>query len=273
VESQFRITVITVVKDDLTGFVRTLTSVNRAWEHLEMHLRSQVEWVVIDSSNQPSLIPTAIDQSLLTTDYSWVPPNGVFSAMNSALEIAQGRYVWFLNSGDELADTQSLSVVLTALVADPVWALGEVVFCGADGSSHTSDFDFESERRYFFSRGKFPAHQGTVAERSVLESLGGFDCNYEIVADYKLALKLANVSSPLIISRPIARFEAGGISSTEWRKSLTEFHQARVEVYGFRGVALVSEFIRWKILYLRMWLARKVGRVPKVSMEEGSTRG
>ncbi len=41
---------------------------------------------------------------------------------------------------------------------------------------------------------------------------------------------------PLRLDAVVATFETGGVSTTRWRDSLTEFHRARREALDLRGV-------------------------------------
>lgn len=264
-DQELKLTVVTVVKDDSTGFERTLNSLNVALGDLDSHERGSVEYVVIDSSTNTNEIPELIRSESIPTQLRWVEPHGVYSAMNAGLGVAQGKYVYFLNAGDQLFGPGSLHLILEALANEPAWVFGQVIFQGSNGVEATSSFDYQSEKKHFFGRGKFPAHQGTIAARIDIERLGGFDAGYKIAADYKLLLQLSQFADPIEIEHPVATFHLGGISSSMWQESLEEFHQARVEVFELKGAALVAEQFRWRTLFVKMWLARKLGRVSSES--------
>lgn len=261
VDSKFKLSIITVVKDDLEGFERTINSLNSALHELDTQELQLIESVVVDGSYDQQLIPTLSESAPFPLQYLWVKPEGVYAAMNAGIKIARGEYVYFLNSGDELAGTDSLDVIMKSLVTNPAWAFGQVIFRSPDGTQTSTTFDYPTEKRHLFGRGKFPAHQGMVASLDLVNQLGGFDSSYEIAGDYKLALQLSTFADPIKIDQPIAIFHLGGISSSNWQESLNEFHNARVAVFTLRGAALVPEYVRWRSLYLRMWLARKIGRV------------
>jgi len=89
------VTIVTVIKDDLNGFLKTYNSVEPG---LSQNLYS---YIVVDSS-----IDNSIDiycRNKANTTYIHIPPNGIFNAMNEAVKyIDPNAYVYFLNSGDTL---------------------------------------------------------------------------------------------------------------------------------------------------------------------------
>ncbi len=250
------LSVVTVVKDDLEGFQRSIDSLSK--QDL-----AGVELVVVDSSANALEIPAFLSDCLIT-DYQseWVEPQGIYSAMNRGLELAHGDYIYFLNAGDSFLDHLVIGD-LSVLVAEssPAWIIGRVQILEQSGKSVTSAlWDYETEKKALFARGLFPPHQGTVVKTEVLRSVGGFDERFVIAADYAAALSLSQVHDPLITERVIATFFEGGISTMRWQDSFREFHYARREVFAPRGLAALEERFRYWQHFLSVWLVRKVRR-------------
>lgn len=225
------LTVVTVVKDDHDGLARTVASLARG--DLE-----GVEHVVVDSSADPvsqiAMEPT--DARIVRQE-----PRGVYAAMNAGLAAATGRLAWFLNAGDEVAEP-GVVARLRHHTKEATWAHGPVIVTSRSGTrTQTPRWEYARERRRLFARGRFPAHQGTVASVAALRSLGGFDTTYRICADYKAALGLSLIAEPVELRFPVAMFAEGGVSTTEWRASVAEFHRARRESLAPRGKAAVIE--------------------------------
>lgn len=235
------LTIATVVKDDAAGLERTLAS-------LASQDPAGVELVVVDSSADREVVPAAIRAGFSGTSvhYCWSTPSGIYPAMNQALDSATGDYVYFLNAGDELAESTVLARVRRAVAGtDAVWAFGPVEILERSGARVvTPPWDYEWEKRALFSRGHFPAHQGTFARREVLAALGGFDTAYRISADYAIFLHLSLVGDPVVLPFVIARFHEGGMSTRGWKASFAEFHRARREILAPVGGAALRE--RWE---------------------------
>lgn len=230
------LSVVTVVKDDLDGFTRSLAS-----------LREQdvdgVEWVVIDGSSDAGAIPGALSQEgAPSAVYRHEAPRGIYPAMNAALELASGDVAYFLNAGDTLADPTVLARVREHLGGSAVWGFGPVEIEEASGSVVvTPRWDYRAEKRAGFSRGLFPPHQGTFVRASVLRRIGGFDASYRIAADYACALRLSLLADPVELPFVIARFREGGTSTLRWQESFREFHRARREILRPSGAAALRE--------------------------------
>lgn len=233
------LSVVTVVKDDVDGFSRSLAS-----------LREQdvdgVEWVVIDGSSDSRAIPGVLAKDgAPSAVYRHEVPRGIYPAMNVALEISSGAFSYFLNAGDTLASATVLAQVREHFCGTDVWGFGPVEIEEATGSVVvTPPWDFQAEKRAGFSRGLFPPHQGTFVRTSVLREIGGFDPAYRIAADYACALRLSLLADPVELPFVIARFREGGTSTLRWQASFREFHRARMQILRPSGAAALRE--RWE---------------------------
>jgi glycosyltransferase involved in cell wall biosynthesis len=249
-ESEPWLSIITVVKDDPKGLMRTRASVANqtaaAYEH-----------IVVDSSRRRDEVPAVIDatpSSRIPTRTVWVEPQGVYPAMNVGLEAARGHYAYFANAGDTLHSPGVLDKVHEQLRTHaPRWAFGDIII-REPGSQpvRTPKWDYTHEKMWLFSRGLFPPHQGTFMQVQDLRSIGGFDTSYLIAADYAAFLRMSQLADPLYLNLVIADFPRGGLSTVEWRESLKEFHRARCEVLQPKGPSRARELIGAGYQYLRM---------------------
>ena len=250
-----KLSIVTVVKDDELGFMRTLESLQQQNLHA-------VEWVIIDSSRIPIEQQAIAEKVPAPIKYRWVDPRGVYPAMNTGLEHAAGEYVWFINAGDLVASGATVQGLVATLAAhQPEWLVGEVIFARSDGSvTRPPPFDYETEKRRSFARGRFPPHQGTVVRRELLKSMKGFNTRYRIAADYHTALRLSETADPLVTPEPLAVFNLGGISTERWREGLHEFRAARSEVLSLGGYQKLVETVDSYSLLVRMYVARVLNR-------------
>ncbi|MDO9484491.1 MAG: glycosyltransferase [Actinomycetota bacterium] len=231
------LSIVTVVKDDSPALARSLVS-------LSSQDLDDLEFIVIDSSQDNEHVPALLHQTDPPADFHWTPPAGVYAAMNLGLEKAHGRYIYFLNAGDELLPDALRRVRAIAEQTDAGWLIGTVEVVAANGSSVvTPAWDFAAEQRSLFARGHFAPHQGTFAALADLRQVGGFDPSFQIAADYAAFLQLSRLSTPVMIEFPIARFHEGGLSTQRWRESFAEFHRARRTILKPRGWAAVRELL------------------------------
>lgn len=232
------LSIITVVKDDPAGFRRTIESL------LPQDLIG-VEVVVVDGSADRQVVESVLrDNPTVPAEYGWEAPAGVYPAMNSALGRAHGEYAYFLNAGDRLHDPNAL-VRIRELIHQtrPAWLYAQVCFIDELGIETTPPpFDYSSERAACFARGRFPPHQGVIADTDLIKELGGFDTSYLVAADYALILRLAMHADPVESPIVLADFSRGGLSTTAWRRANKEFHRARRLILNPSGLASAREY-------------------------------
>lgn len=230
------LSVITVVKDDDTGFVRTT-------ESMAIQDPADIEWLIVDSSADQASVPSIINSHRLSASTAWSAPAGVYPAMNAGLARARGRYVYFLNAGDRLIHGSVLSDIVCRLQrSSPVWGYGRVRFLMPDGGTVAEpSWDYRSEQNRCFARGRFPSHQGVVMSTEELRRQGGFDTRFRVVADYASILKASVAADPDVWDLEVAEFSTGGLSTQQWRLAQEEFHRARREILRPTGWAAAME--------------------------------
>lgn len=252
------VSVVTVVKDDSAGLERTARS-------LDLPDRDGIEWVIVDGSTDADStrgIAESAAPSGVEMRYAWSAPAGVYAAMNTALEMCEGKHVWFVNAGDEVQGEQTFTRLHKALEDDPLWVIGQVAF--VDGRGHVAvppPFDYEQERKHHFARGRFAPHQGTIVRTRWVRETGGFATGYRIAADYAMSLRLSRAGAPIVIPDVIARFHTGGLSTQQWASAVSEFHRARRDVLGLHGLDAAWEAALTGTDYLRGALGAGLRRV------------
>jgi glycosyltransferase involved in cell wall biosynthesis len=248
------LSVITVVRNDPEGFQLTLNSLQR--QNL-----TGIELIVIDGSDDTTEIPAIVGTGPeINVKYQWDTPRGIYSAMNTGIEIATGEYVLFANAGDTFfADSVLASIRARVHGVQPTWIVGRVCINESGGKTVTTGrLDYEAEKRRLFARGDFPPHQATLVRTRDLKGLGGFCERFSISADYHAALKLSRMSSPLILDEVVMTFREGGVSTKQWRESFKEFHQARLDVFAPHGTAKWLELLDTYWHFSTVWLYRSV---------------
>ena len=67
-----------------------------------------VEYIVIDGASTDGTLDIIKRYEKQITSWISEPDQGLYDAMNKGLHRATGQYVWFMNAGDELYDSQTL---------------------------------------------------------------------------------------------------------------------------------------------------------------------
>jgi len=197
-----KITVVSVVLNAANNIEKTITSViNQTYNN--------IEYIVIDGKSTDGTIDilkkyeTKISKLLIEKD------NGLYHAMNKALDIATGDFLIFLNSGDTLLSPDVIEGVAQSINNRNAVYYGDVVMLNAD------------KKKAFFFGGRFGKHRlcfKNICHQSIFYPKNVYrthlyDLNYRIFADYmyNITLKAEHVKF-IYLNSLISFFELGGLS-------------------------------------------------------------
>jgi glycosyltransferase involved in cell wall biosynthesis len=215
-----------------------------------MKIDERIELIFVDGgSNDESVqIATHYYQNIVSE-----PDDGIYSAMNKGLRLARGRYVVWLNSGDEFRPgaLKSALIVLQKATADIV-AFGTLVFDKIDDKSGWKWTPAETDLPRCF----FP-HASTFFRRESFLEFGSYREDLRIVADRELMLRFhAKGATIECHDLVLANYYRGGISSTS---ILTTIENNRVDwQYGLIGAPKYA----WRVIRIKNeWLLGPIKRI------------
>jgi putative colanic acid biosynthesis glycosyltransferase len=192
------LSIITITKDDPAGLAKTTAS-------LKAQTCNNFEWIVVDGNKEPD--------------------NGRYDAMNKGIERASGKYILFLNGGDQLADPEVISILerhTSILTSDLIYgdALEEI-----NGKLMVK----RARKPKTIARGMFTHHQAIIYNRNTLGKLR-YKTDYEIAGDYDFTARfLKNCEDISYIPAGLCLFEEGGISQQNAKLGRKEEYRAKLE--------------------------------------------
>lgn len=193
-----RLSIVTVVRDDLPGLLATRASLRAQRFH-------GWEWIVVDGA---SLDGTAEWLAAHAGEPAWwrsAPDGGLYDAMNVGLAAARGDYVLFLNAGDTLAGPEVLG---SLAAADGDLLYGDALERAADGTLRRKPA--RSHRLALY--GMFTHHQAMAYRRTLVAGLR-FESRYAVGADYAFTLRALERSKEVLrLDFPVCVFAPGGVS-------------------------------------------------------------
>lgn len=199
-----KVTIITINYNNLKGLKRTMESVvNQTWK--------EFEYLVIDGGSTDGS-PTYIESQNNKIDY-WItePDKGIYNALNKGIQKATGDYLLFLNSGDHFYDAAVLADNVQHLVNHDIIAF-DIHILGQDYNffrKHPDNLKFS-----FFFEDTF-AHQSVFIKRSLFDTIGLYDEDLTIVADWKFFIHaVASGCSYKSVHEVLSVYYLDGISST-----------------------------------------------------------
>lgn len=164
-----RFSVITIVRNDAVGAIRTLRSIfNQTYQNFELIVQDGAS--TDGTSDVLRGFGDWIDHLTIEKDA------GVYDAMNRALRSATGDYCIFMNAGDIFVDAQVLENVAGRINVeqDDIWA-GQVLN-DEDGEIH----DFPPPHLYWV--GSTFDHQAAFIRTSLMQDLE-YDTQYKVSGD------------------------------------------------------------------------------------------
>lgn len=125
--------------------------------------------------------------------------NGIYDAMNQALEYSDGQYILFLNAGDYFSDNSVLSSFNIAIIENNFLGL---VYCDYTTTDLRMYVQSPLKLTDFFLFRTMLCHQVCMIKREFYESLGYFDTTFRVDADYDFLLRLLIVEKAKYLHIP-----------------------------------------------------------------------
>jgi glycosyltransferase involved in cell wall biosynthesis len=138
---------------------------------------------------------------------------GTYDAMNKGIDLAQGKWIYFLGSDDEIHDENVFSDIFKVepdkncgIVYGNVRIDGDTPWA-KDGQIYDGEFTIEQllERNI--------CHQAIFYRTKMFKKLGKYNLRYPVCADWELNLRFFPKTKSKYLDRIVANFYGGGISS------------------------------------------------------------
>jgi len=236
-----KLSIITIVYNNVQDIERTMLSViNQTY--------SNIEYIVIDGASNDGTLDVINKYNPRIAKLISEKDKGIYDAMNKGLNIATGDYVLFMNSGDELFATDTVSEIFTTQ-ADADIYYGETEIINSKGESmgqrrHKAPEQFTWRG---FKLGMSISHQAIYIKRSLIEP---YDDRYQLSADIDWIIRAAKKAKTIVNTRMyVAKYLFGGMSKKKHKQSLIErFHIMRRH-YGLIPTVFNHGIIAFKLTW------------------------
>src|ERR1700744_268602 len=220
---QPKLSVITVVYNDVSAIERTMLSVlNQTY--------ANIEYILIDGLSADGtleIIQKYQDRIKLVSEKD----EGIYDAMNKGLSMATGDYVLFMNSGDEIYATDTVSTgFATADDADIYYGETEMIDSNSQSLGRRRHKAPETFTWRSFKFGMNVSHQAIYIKRSLTEP---YDMQYHLSADIDWIIRAAKKAKKIVkVDGYVAKYLVGGLSKQKHRQSLQERFDIMKRYYG-----------------------------------------
>lgn len=216
--------IITIVYNGEYEIERTIKSVLKQTYH-------NWEYIIVDGASKDGTMEIVHKYESQVSKIISEPDSGIYNAMNKGLKLATGDYVYFANSGDEIASSNVLEKVASAICTEYVWP--DIVYGGYQELKDGIKSEIIPSRSHKWAwYGMFASHQSTFCKLETIRKYAiSFDESYKIAADYKFLITMVKFGERFVqLPISISLFDVGGISNSNQDLGLYEADKARKEI-------------------------------------------
>jgi glycosyltransferase involved in cell wall biosynthesis len=167
----------------------------------------------------------------------WIsePDKGLYDAMNKGIRLAKGSFVWFVNAGDKIYDSNTLKAVVDTIDQNPECDVvyGQAIIIDENekvvGERHKIAPANLTLRSLLY--GSVVCHQSILVRTAIAPF---YDTQYRISADYDWLCNVMERSGKnCYIDNYLSRFMTEGVSTQQRKKALLERYQIMKNHFGF----------------------------------------
>ncbi len=234
------LSVITVAFRNLDGVVKTW----RSLRNLARDPSLSFEWIVVDGGSNDG---TAEFLEKLNGEFNLryvsEKDRGIYDAMNKGIDMAQGRYAIFLNSGDIFHDDVAQFVRQLNRVQGNAMVMGDALLDFGDGN----------KVRRAAKPGWYIYHSLPASHQAIFFPLSGlktypYDLQYRVSSDYALTARMYKAGYPFKrLPGLVSEFSMGGVSTSNNLELCQDAKKVQRQILRMPGVlAELSYLLRMK---------------------------
>lgn len=227
------ISIITINYNNALGLKKTIESVvNQSYLNYE--------YVIIDGGSKDESVD--IIKSFESKITTWISESdkGIYDALNKGINIANGKYLVFLNSGDVYLHDDVLTECVNIINHnDAAVYYGQII---VDEGSGDRVVAYPQQLTLAYQRNMVINHQACFFDAQTLKTLGAYNTKYKLAADYAYYL-LASINQKkfVAIPFPIVRYDVSGISSVRMDDYRKEMKQVWADIIPHYITEVVDE--------------------------------
>ena len=233
-----KLSIITVVFNGADTIVPTIQSV--------IHNKpSELEYIVVDGGSTDGTLDIIQENSEFLDTWVSDRDRGLYDAMNKGMALAKGEFIWFINSGDRIADKDVIDKLIPKLNEENDILYGEVMIIDSNNKDMGTRSELTTQHLpdklniNSLQYGMAVCHQGFIVRKSIAP-MYRLD---NLCADIEWMIECITKSRNSVkLDFTLARYLAGGISKKKWRQSMIDRYLILQKYYGMH-LAIWSHFV------------------------------
>ncbi len=219
-----KVSIITVVYNGENTLEKTIKSiVNQNYDNLE--------YIIIDGASKDNTINIIHNYEDSISKYISEPDAGIYNAMNKGIEMATGNYLWFMNSGDEIADKNTLKQIFDTHADGDIY-YGDTMMIDAEGN-HIGTRRLQPPENLnwkSFKKGMLVSHQSFIVKKDLIDL---YNEKYRFSADFEWCLVALKRAQKIIHTHQLlSLFLDGGVTKQNIKAGLKERFKIMCQYYG-----------------------------------------
>lgn len=170
-----KLSIITVNLNNAEGLRKTIESVKK-------QNFNDYEFIIIDGNSEDESVSIIKQYTDIITYWVSEKDDGIYQAMNKGIKVSTGTYCQFLNSGDELIASDTLSKVFEKCNDEDI-VYGNDIAIEPNGTHRKREF--ASELTFLTIYKYILPHQSSFIKRDLFYKYGFYNENLRIVSDWE----------------------------------------------------------------------------------------
>ncbi len=191
------------------------------------------EYIVMDGASADGTCQLVKDTAIPSTRLFSEPDEGLYHAMNKAIDKATGRYLIFLNAGDTFAEHTTLATIAEHTSSNPGVIYGQAECVDENRKPIDCPHWIAPEHLTIdaYKRGQAVCHQAFIARRDIATH---YSLRYTIAADFDWCIRTLKQSehNAYVGEAPIIHYLMGGLSIQHAQTMLTERFRIMCHHFG-----------------------------------------
>ena len=214
------VSVITVSLNSANSILDTLFSVDE-------QTYPEIQHIVKDGESNDETEKLILSHASNKIAFYKSKDNGIYDALNQAIEYSNGEYIIFLHSDDVFKSKHTIARLVSFIMENKAdGAYGDIKFIDKSNRlvREWKSSKFKKWKLYF---GWAPPHTSLILKRSIFKKIGNFDTSFKISGDYDhmIRLFLSNRLNILYHQDVVSIMKIGGASTRGLRSQLKKIQE------------------------------------------------
>ncbi len=233
-----KISIITVVYNGEHTLEKTIRSV-------ACQTYSNIEYIIVDGNSKDNTVSIIKDHQKSISHWISEPDKGIYDAMNKGIELSTGDYLWFMNSGDEIYNSETLEKTINSCFNADIY-YGETVMIDDYGNEIGNRRLSTPEKLTWksFKKGMLVSHQSFIVKKNLVIL---YNLTYNFSADFEWCLLAMQKATSICNTHLVlSKFLDGGITKQNIVPGLKERFKIMTQHFGLISTLYQHVFISIK---------------------------